>query len=614
MGGFVAAVPRNGIASPELIERVIAASRDRAPDGVRHVVTAEGVVLVQCMFANTPESVGEVLPKCDRSGRVWIVKRGHLNDIEGLRGRLRDRLGPNAPLHTDADVMLAAYLAWGPDMAGRIHGEFTLAIWDGRNRSLFVLRDHLGLRGCYVHDGDEWYVAASEPAQVLVFPGVSDALDEMGVVDYLSGWMVDRVRTFWEGVRRPTPATSVVARGRDVRQRMYWMPTLCADKATKGPEHYAPAVRWAFEAAVRSALRSPTPVVCDLSGGLDSSAIVGMAAKLRAEDPTGFPEVFAHSMLFPGFECDESEYIAAVVDKWRLPWVGFDAMQPGPPDDPEPWIRSLRLPCGPSSLGSQQQVEWMQRHGCRVRISGDGGDEVFRTAPLPLERGVRPRGELWPYFWWSSRRSVRKMARRIRRELVRPRLPRPVLDAYLRVVGAPDEPDRCLTDRARALRNRLLAEQPQLGARQTMLLDELWNCGNLYAVGGSDGGALRLGYETRCPFLDVRVVDLLGVQPLLVHRWHGTWRALQTHALADLYPERVASRRSKADVTDVYLMMDQSSRLAHSDLLEIGLVDRGACEAALASAVDGAIAGRSPSWSAVASRELANWRSVDQRA
>ena len=132
MGGFVAAVPRGAPVTAELIERVLAASRDRAPDGVRHVVTPDGVLLVQCMFANTPESVGEQLPKSDPSGRVWIVKRGHLTNIDELRGRLRDRLGADARVHTDADVMLAAYLAWGPDMAGRVDGEFTLAIWDGR--------------------------------------------------------------------------------------------------------------------------------------------------------------------------------------------------------------------------------------------------------------------------------------------------------------------------------------------------------------------------------------------------------------------------------------------------------------------------------------------------
>ena len=149
---------------------------------------------------------------------AWIVKRGHLNNIDELRGRLRDRLGGEVRVHTDAEVMLAAYLAWGADMAGRINGEFTLAIWDGRDRSLFVLRDHLGRRGCYTHDGAQWYVAASEPAQVLPFPGVSNELDDLGIVDAISGWPIDRMHTFYRDVRRPLPASAIRISGGHVER------------------------------------------------------------------------------------------------------------------------------------------------------------------------------------------------------------------------------------------------------------------------------------------------------------------------------------------------------------------------------------------------------------
>ncbi len=239
MGGFIAAVPRGAPATEALIQRAIAASRDRAPDGVRHVVTPEGVLLVQCMFANTPESVGERLPLADPSGRVWIVKRGHLNNIDELRGRLRDRLGGDVRVHTDAEVMLAAYLAWGADMAGKLNGEFTLAIWDGRDRSLFVLRDHLGLRGCYTHDGPEWYVAASEPAQVLPFPGVSDELDEVAAVDFISGWPADRRRTFYEGIGRPMPATAVMRERAPCRSPHVLVSDYPDEKAKNPPSFYA---------------------------------------------------------------------------------------------------------------------------------------------------------------------------------------------------------------------------------------------------------------------------------------------------------------------------------------------------------------------------------------
>ena len=77
-------------------------------------------------------------------------------------------------------------------------GEFTIAIWDARDKTLFILRDHFGLRGCFVHDGPDWYVVASEPAQVLAIPGVPDDLDEYGIVDYISGYPVDaELNSIW---------------------------------------------------------------------------------------------------------------------------------------------------------------------------------------------------------------------------------------------------------------------------------------------------------------------------------------------------------------------------------------------------------------------------------
>ena len=88
MGGFVVVVPRRAHVTQEAIAAAIEASAPRAPDGVNHVVTPDGVLMVQCLFANTPESVGEVLPIHDPTGQIWLVKRGHLGNIDDLRSQL----------------------------------------------------------------------------------------------------------------------------------------------------------------------------------------------------------------------------------------------------------------------------------------------------------------------------------------------------------------------------------------------------------------------------------------------------------------------------------------------------------------------------------------------
>lgn len=614
MGGFVAAVPRGAPATAELIERVVAASRDRAPDGVRHVVTSDGVLLVQCMFANTPESVGEQLPLCDPSGRVWIVKRGHLNNIEELRGRLRDRLGPGARVHTDAEVMLSAYLAWGGNMAGRIHGEFALAIWDGRNGSLFVLRDHLGLRGCYTHDGPDWYVAASEPAQVLPFPGVSDELDEVALVDYMSGWMIDRTRTFYAGIGRPMPATAVTVRGRDVIHQSYWTPSLCRDKASGPPDDAARAILEVFEQAMRSVMRSPTAVVCDLSGGLDSSAVLGMAAKLRRDEPETIPEVIAHSMLYPGLDCDETPYIEAVLEKWPVPWHGFDYLHAtAGRDDRDALMRSLKFMVGGRTTGVRARGLWMRDNAVRVELAGDFGDELFFSGPLPLNWGVRPRGERWPYLWWASRRSASALATRVRRELIRPHVPRIAMNAYLAARGRRIHASEYFTPRASALLNELRTTAGSFDRRTSVLTDGLWNPGNLFAEGVSDAISLRHGYEVRRPFADHRLVDLVTHQPLLFHRWQGRWRAQQKLAFGALYPALVSARNYKADFTEAFSEGVDGPAQPAAELLERGLVDRSAHERSVRDASNpGPGTPRVVPWNLWATQEISRWRQVLQ--
>lgn len=576
-------------------------------------MTPEGVLLVQCMFANTPESVGEQLPLADPSGRVWIVKRGHLNNIDELRGRLRDRLGADARVHTDAEVMLAAYLAWGAGMAGRLNGEFTLAIWDGRDRSLFVLRDHLGRRGCYTHDGPEWYVAASEPAQVLPFPGVSDELDELAVVDYISGWPVDRLRTFFAGIHRPLPATAVMARCEGAAEHLYWTPSLCTDKATQPPSDYAPTIYQYFERSVRASLRSSTPVLCDLSGGLDSAAVVGMAAKLCREEPGLSRGLSAHSYVYPGRECDESNYIQDVLAMWPMPWIGRDATIPDEPDlERVELARSMRWIVGVRSPAARQQMRWMRESDVRVQLNGDAGDALFHSGPLPLDPSLRT-ADAWPrYVWWTSRRSLRLAVTRVRREVLRRRTPEWALRRYLQLVGFDPHGDSVLTDKALALHREVAQEQPAFSAHERAAMDDVWNPGALIASGANDAVSLRSAFELRAPLANADLVSAVLAVPLLTHRWNARWRALQREAFASLYPASVAARTDKAEFSLQSVQTNTPQRSTGVDqLVARGLVDGERFQARCEELALSRASGRDLSvpWSLVTSSIFGRWLS-----
>jgi len=608
MGGFLVVVPRSAPIEPRHLPRLLSASAERAPDGVTHRLTADGTLLVQCGFEVAPESVGERLPKADPSGLVWLVKRGHLNNRSELAARLT-RLVPELPLRTDADLMLAAYLAWGERSAGELIGEFAVAIWDGRCQKLFSFRDHLGRRACCYHDGPEWFAVASEPSQILPLPGVSAALDEIALVDLASGWNIDRVRTLYAAVQRVPPGTALTFERATKRLRRYWYSPLCRERGNRPPSEYAPAVMQAFEEAVRSAMHTIGPVVCDNSGGLDSAAVLGMAASLRSRDPS-IPEVYSHSRVYPGMDCDESPYIEAVLAKWPVPWRSFDATRPEiDPTSRLALSRSIGYPIGPALPAHLEASEWTRQLGARVQIGGAGGDELFWSDGLPLASGLRPIGAGPRYVRWAAHNSTLSAFSALRHEILRPIVPKALMAKYLNAKGFVPRPDPFLTEYGRGIRDRTREIQPTLSDLEAANVASFPVPGTVNAWEIGDAASIRQGFEQRLPLLDVRLLAVVGRIPLLTHAWRGEWRALQKSAFASLYPDTVHRRVDKADFSAAVIGNEPRSPTAperESPLDHLAQVF-AAREHIDAIGLSVGRSGSSTTWAAFAVMELDKW-------
>ena len=281
------------------------------------------------------------------------------------------------------------------------------------------------------------------------------------------------------------PATSVTVRNNRAAHLMYWCPSLCPDKATKPPSHYAPAILASFERAVRASLRSSTDVLCDLSGGLDSSAVLGMAAKLRSEEPSHIVPIICPLVPVPGLGMRRVELHRGCAwpsgpchgsDETRLDLIG-SITSGSRYRDRLRWLIGVRTPA------VREQMRWMRESGVRVELNGEGGDGLFYSAPLPLAPGLRPAGNWARYIWWSSRRSLTMSMTRVRRESAAAACPGPALRAYLRLVGFDADGDTILSDRALRMKEELRAEQARFAPRQTAAMAELWSPGALFAAG-----------------------------------------------------------------------------------------------------------------------------------
>jgi asparagine synthetase B (glutamine-hydrolysing) len=542
-GGFLVAVPKGGRrVAPELLARLLAVCETRTPGRVHHVLTDDGVLVVAMAFETTPEQAGEVLPLASPDGQVLLAYRGYVANIDELRRQLAPTAG--TPLRSDGDVLLAGYLRWGDDLAGRVVGECSWVVWDGHRKRLVGARDHLGLRPLLIHDGPEWFVVGVEPSQLRCFPGCGSEVDLAVLADILTGAPNEVVRTPLVDVRRLHPAT-VLVRYLDGRmaQRRYWTPERTDELLTGDPHRFLEPVYEVVETAILQALRAKGPVAAWLSGGLDSSSIVGVIDK-ALRDGTTDADVRLVSLRYPGRDCDEGPYIKAVVDRCGLPAHEFDDV--GPPNL-DSWLRSMRESGALSSsdsIGTQAAREWHRSVGGTVSITGHGGDGVF-WSPTPVQLVLRRTRPLRAAM--LEARVADPLGPSVRNEVVPALVPDVLRRAHQRLHTRRHAP--LLSARADVLCRSLAGRRP-VGMGDVWA--HSWFEGRMQQyLEGSDAQAVRTDFETRLPLIDPRVLDHVGGLPAAVHGTSGANRWLQRAAFEAVMPRSSLGRGDKAEFASV---------------------------------------------------------------
>jgi len=264
---------------PGMIERMTAAMAHRGPDGIRHW-SKGSVALGQCMLCTTPESLDERGPLANEDASLVLVMDGRVDNGEELRRDLHAR-GAVLRDRTDAELVLRAYEAWGDECPDRIIGEFAFFVWDGRRQRLFGARDAAGTRHFYYHAGNGWIAFASEIKGLLATGIVEPRLNESRVLDYLVVEFDrdDEVGTFYEGIDRLPAGHAMHASWQGVTAWRYWDPASLPELRLESTGECAEAFLEQLRVAVKCRLRSTARVAAMLSGGLDSSSIVGLIRK-----------------------------------------------------------------------------------------------------------------------------------------------------------------------------------------------------------------------------------------------------------------------------------------------------------------------------------------------
>jgi asparagine synthase (glutamine-hydrolysing) len=372
------------------------------------------------------------MPMCNADRSLWITHNGEIYNFVELRRELEGR-GHSFVSNTDTEVILHLYQEEGPDCVRRLNGMFAFAICDLRSGTptLFLARDHFGIKPFYyAHQGTK-FAFASEIKALLQVPGIEAEMDHEALHQYFTFLWVPDPNTMFRGIRKLPAGHSAIFRDGELVISKYWDLTFprAGYAYSRSEADLADEIRERFRCSVKSQMISDVPIGAFLSAGLDSSSIVAMMAE-NADRP-----IQTYTITFP--------------DKYR---VGENAL-----DDPEVATRTAerlgvenhRIVVEPDVADLLPRIIWHMdeptadpaviaaflvcreaRENTTVLLSGVGGDELFagyrkhsahywseayRKAPAALRRLMEWSVERLPSLRGTPLKGRVRMARKMGR-------------------------------------------------------------------------------------------------------------------------------------------------------------------------------------------------------
>jgi asparagine synthase (glutamine-hydrolysing) len=310
-------------------------------------------------------------PMTSSDGQVVLVLNGELYNFRDLRSTLESR-GHAFRSASDTEVLLAAYLEWGNDCLSRLDGMFAFAIYDHRHRRLLLARDRAGEKPLFYHVDGQRLVFGSELKSLLLDPAVPRRVDRVALDHYLAYGFVPQRHCMLEGVAKVAQGEAVVfdVPSGEVRRWRYWNLPLPNSADQRSDRELVDELEVLLEGAVGRQLVADVPVGILLSGGIDSSLVVAMAARRM-------DTVHTFTVSFPGHAGhDEAPYARLVADHFGTRHTELVA-EPTSLELLPTLARQFDEPIADSSMIPTYLVSRLIRRHATVALGGDGGDELF---------------------------------------------------------------------------------------------------------------------------------------------------------------------------------------------------------------------------------------------
>ena len=487
-------------------------------------------------------------PFADHTGRYRIVFNGEIYNFRDVRAFLTDY-----PFTTsgDTEVLLAAYIRWGADCLTYLKGMFAFAIWDTVEQELFIARDRMGVKPVYYYLNDEYFLFASEIRGLLASGLAPNKISTAAVKEFLSYQSIGFPFSIIENITQLDAGSCITIRGAKAITRKYWDISTAVDKEsyydrTQVLQH----IRNLLRNSVERRLVSDVPIGAFLSGGIDSSAVVGLMAEVSNSRPNTFTIGFSEK------EFDESEYAAQVARKFNTyhnqvllkPSVFLDELTNA--------LDAMDTPSG-DGINTYVVSKAIRQSGLTVALSGVGGDELFAGYPFFRQYlQLKKYNKMWGITGWARQLAAAawslkgsSKAGRIQQLLQAPSCSISSFYPEFRRIFAPSLLSKLthLGDDTTALENNLLALNgnfEKFPALSQVSIAEYLGYTQHTLLKDTDQMSMAVSLEVREPFFDHDLVTyVLGVPD--TQKFPHTPKSLLVEALQGLLPPEIVHRRKQ---------------------------------------------------------------------
>jgi len=516
---------------------------------------ADGPCLIGMRRLSIIDLSGGHQPLSNADGTLWLVCNGEIYNFRELRHELEAR-GHRFSTGSDSETILHGYAEWGDAFVHRLNGMFGFALWDARRRRLLVGRDRLGVKPIYVYRDARRLAFASEAKALLALPGIAAGLDPAALSTYLNLGYVAAPHSMFRGIAKLPPATVLSIEDGRVEERRYWRMPDATDQRTSERE-WIERLRARLEESVRMQMVSDVPIGAFLSGGIDSSAVVGYMAA-HSDRP-----IRTYAIGFKGAAAEEYynelPYARRVAELFRTDHHEI-VVRPDVVALLPKLLWHMDEPLSDTALITTFLVSEFARRDVTVILSGVGGDELFGGYRRYLGNHYQAYFDRLPGW---ARRAASKVGGRLPSDRHSPllnlsRLAKGFLEsadlpfeeryrAYVQVfpleevrrmlkVESPARPDLIGAAFGHAAGedalNRMLAVDAE-----TQLPDDLLLL--------TDKMSMAVSLECRVPLLDHELVELAARMPEGVKIRGGRLKHAMKEAVSDLLPRDILERKKR---------------------------------------------------------------------